>query len=94
MSEGDLFGLDLALEATASDDMVAKYRATAVREQSRLAGLVARYGIPEKGSSGLHVEESEAGLVTHSLRVDGAGRLTIRTVVQLSCRFQKCFHHN
>ena len=81
VAEGDLFGLGLALEAAAGDEALAKDHAAGLEEQARLAGLAARYGAPEKGSSGLHFEASEAGWVTHSLKVDGAGRLTIRTTV-------------
>ena len=81
VAEGDLFGLGLALEAAAGDEALAKDHAAGLEEQARLAGLAARSGAPEKGSSGLHFESSEAGWVTHSLKVDGAGRLTIRTMV-------------
>ncbi len=81
MAEGDLYGLGLALEAAAGDEALAEDHAAGVREQARLAGLAARYGAPGKGSIRLHVEASEAGWVTHSLKVDGAGRLTIRTMV-------------
>ena len=81
MLEGDLFGLGLALEAAAGDEALAEDRAAGAMEHARLAGLAARYGVPEKGSSVLHVEASEAGWVTHSLKVDSTGRLTIRTMV-------------
>ena len=81
VAEGDLFGLGLALEAAAGDEALAEDHTAGAREQARLAELAARYGAPEKGSIGLHFQASEAGWVTHSLRVDGAGRLTICTMV-------------
>ena len=81
VAEGDLFGLGLALEAAAGDEALAKDHAAGLQEQARLAGFAVRYGAPEKGSSGLHFQVSDAGWMTHSLRVDGAGRLTIRTMV-------------
>ena len=87
VAEGDLFGLGLALEAAAGDEALAEDHAAGVRERARLAGLAARYGAPEKGARKVLVEaaEAEAGWVAHSLAVDGAGRLTIRTMVMISC---------
>lgn len=84
MAEGDLYSLGLALEAAAGDETLAEDHAAGVREQARLTSLVARYGTPEKGSSGLHFEPSEADWLAHSFRVDSAGRLTIRTTVKKS----------
>jgi hypothetical protein len=80
VAEGDLFGIGLALEAAAGDEALAKDHAAGLEEQARLAGLAARYGVQENGSNTLRVEASEAGWVTHSLKVDGAGRLTIQTM--------------
>ena len=89
VAEGDLFGLGLALEAAAGDEALAKDHAAGLEEQARLAGLATRYRAPEKWSSGLHFDALEAGWVAHSLRVDGAGRLTIRTMVS-EASFSHC----
>ena len=85
MAEGDLFGLGLALEAAAGDEALAEDHAAGLKERARLAGLAARCGALEKGASEVLTEAGQ-GSVCHLLRVDGAGRLTIRTTVPGSCR--------
>ena len=69
-----MFGLGLALQALQAGDAVAE------AEHARLAGVAARFAAPAQGSAA-HYELIEGRCEAHTLSVDGAKRLTIKTKV-------------
>lgn len=81
MTIGDIFGLGLAIEIASWDLSRGDDHAAGLTELARLEALIAQYGAPTKGSSSLHAESSDVGWVMHSITVDSAGRITVRTGV-------------
>ena len=76
MACGDVHGLGLALSLNVDGASVAIVRATA--EHARLTELERRFPRLEKRMYAMHFE----GEVTHVLRVNAAGTLTIKTLVR------------
>ncbi len=84
MKIGDVFGLGLAIETASWDESRAEDHTAGLTELARLKALIAQFGTPEKGSSGLHAKVSDEGWLMHSIAVDSAGRITIQSAVILS----------
>ncbi len=69
----------MALQALQAGDAVEA-------EHARLAGVAARFAAPAQGSAA-HYELIEGRWVGHTLSVDGAKRLTIKTEVRVMAGF-------
>lgn len=81
IEEGDLFGLELALEATVGDEAVANVCETAKIELARMVGLLDRFGSPMRDSSALHVVEIKDCWIAVLISTDSTGRTTVCTKV-------------